>query len=168
MTPEKQKNLVRRLWGAARTGDTEMVQTLLAAGADVHAWDDRALCYAANNGHTETVKELLAAGANVHAQDNGPLFWAAYMGRTKTVQVLARHIFAPDSCRGKSQTEIEAQAKALYDKMEAHRGLPPIKPERLRKAAFLLADCALTCWEQVRPEPPPINISPLPAQPRPL
>jgi len=32
----------------------------------------------------------------------------------------------------------------------------------------ILLDCALTCWEQDRPVPRKLQISPRPAQPRPL
>jgi len=153
---------------AAKGGHTETVRTLLSVGADVHATNDSALCSAANRGRTETVKVLLAAGADVHAENEYALCWAAYDGRAETVQVLARHIFAPDSWRGKSRVEIEAAANALYDEIRVYSPSNPITPERLRTAGAILLDCALTCWEQVRPPPPKLQISPLPAQPRPV
>src|ERR1022692_502449 len=135
MTPDAQKNLDDRLLVAGFTGDTRTVRLPLAARADVHTGNDYALRWAALNGHTETV------------------------------QVLARHIFAPDSWRGKSRAEIEAQATALYDKIKASGATP----ECLLKAAKILADCAIDCWHQVRPAPPSgFKISPIPAQPRPV
>jgi ankyrin repeat protein len=195
MTPDAQKNLDDRLLVAGFTGDTRTVRLLLAAGARVRADSDYALRAAASNGHTETVQVLLASGANVHANDEHALFlaadtghaktvkvllaagadvhtgndyalrWAALNGHTETVQVLARHIFAPDSWRGKSRAEIEAQATALYDKIKASGATP----ECLLKAAKILADCAIDCWHQVRPAPPSgFKISPIPAQPRPV
>jgi ankyrin repeat protein len=154
---------------AAENGYTEIVQALLAAGADVHAQDDDALCEATLDGHTETVRTLLAAGADVHAGDDYALRWAATFGHTEIVQLLVRHIFAPESWRGKSRAEIEAGASALYDKIKANIPSNPIKPEYLRQAASILRDCALDCWFQVRPPPPPgFKISPLPAQARPV
>ena len=73
--------------------------------------------------------------------------------------------FAPESWRGKSRTEIEAQANTLYDKIKAENP----QPDRLRIARTILLDCAIRCWHQIRPPPPPgFKISPLPAQPRPL
>ncbi len=162
--PDEQSDLDSRLVHAAANGDMQTVQTLLAAGADVHAKDDYALHYAAYHGHAETVQVLLASGADVHAQNDWSLWWATLNGHTETVQVLAKHIFAPESWRGKNRAEIEAEATALYDKINAS----DINPEYLRKAGTILLDSALTCWEQVRPPPPPIQISPLPAQPRPL
>jgi|ERR1039458_1717886 ankyrin repeat protein len=150
---------------AASNGHTETVKALLAAGANVDAMDDLALCVAARYGHTDTVKVLLSASADVHAENDYALRWAAYWADAKTVRFLARHIFAPESWRGKSRAEIEEHASALYDKLKA--GNPP--PDRLHKVGTILADCAIDCWHQVRPPPPPgFKISPLPAQPRPL
>ena len=149
---------------AAYDGYTEMVKVLLASGANVHAKDDEALCWAAMNGHTEMVRTLLAGSAHVHAEDDCALRRAAYWGHTETVQILAAHIFSPDSWRGKSRIAIEAYASTLYDKIKVN--VP--QPERLGIVRTILLDCALTCWEQVRPLPPPLTISSLPAQPRPL
>jgi ankyrin repeat protein len=164
MTPDEQSKLNNRLTNAATNGDTATVQTLLAAGADVHAENDWALCYTSANGHTETVKTLLANGANVHSGDDWALRVVARYGHTEMVLVLAKHIFAPDSWRGKSRAEIEAGATALYDKIKDDNP----SPESLREAATILADCAIDCWHQVRPAPPKLQVSPLPAQPRPL
>jgi hypothetical protein len=149
---------------AAQSGHTDTVKVLLAAGANMHAGNDYALCLAALCGHTETVKALLAAGANMHAQDDWAVRNAAFSGHTETVKVLANHIFAPESWRGKSRAEIEAEARALYGKVEGENP----QPERLRAAGSILIDCALTCWEQVKPAPPKIQISPFPAKPRPV
>ena len=162
----EQVKLDSRLIEAARKGNTETVSRLLAGGANVHALDDWALDGAAKPGYTETVKVLLAYGADVHADDDNALCGAAHWGHMETVRVLARHIFAADSWRGKSRTEIEAYAAGLYDKIKTE--LPAPQPERLNMAATILADCAIDCWHQVRPPPPKIHISPLPAQPRPL
>ena len=195
LSPDEQSNLDNRLFNAAIAGDTEEMRALLVVGADVHAKGDGALRWAAHSGHTETVKVLLAAGADVHAEDDWALRWAIGRGQTETVKVLlaagatvdyalrcvveggymetvkmlARHIFAPEYWHGKTRAEIEMRASALYDKIKADNALNPINPERLRKAATILADSAIDCWQQVRPPPPPgFNISPLPAQPRPL
>lgn len=153
---------------AARHGHTATVQALLAAGAYVHAGDDKALRHAALNNQTETVQTLIAAGANVHAEADYALRWAAYYDWSDTVQILIKHIFAPDSWHGKNRTEIEGQANALYDKIKTNHPQEPIKPEVLRKAGTALFESAMQCWEQIRPPPPKLQISPFPAQPRPL
>ena len=94
-------NLDEALISAAKRGRTDVVQTLLDGGADVHASihtsysRDEALCVAAGCGHTRTVKALLAAGADVHAyakDSNGirdlPLRSAASSGHAETIAVL--------------------------------------------------------------------------------
>jgi len=136
---DKQRNLDERLINAAWEVDTQAVQAALAAGANVHAQDDLALCRAASYGDTEMVR------------------------------VFANYIFGPDAWRGKSRAEIEAHANALYDRIRTIQPLAPIKPDRLRETGAILADCAIDCWHQVRPPPPPqFKISPFPAQPRTL
>jgi Ankyrin repeats (3 copies) len=150
LSPDEQKNLDECLIQAAWNGKMETVKTLLAADADVHAWSDLALRGASGNGRTDTVQALLAAGANVHVGDDSALCNAALNGCAETVQVLANHIFAPESWRGNSRAEIEAYAAALYSKIEIYGATP----ERLHEAGFILVDCALTCWEHVRPPAP--------------
>jgi hypothetical protein len=131
----------------------------------VHAEDDSALLNAAREGHAETVRALLTAGADVYAGDDRALPLAALNSHMEIVQALARHVFAPDTWRGRSRVEIEGYASALYGKIEAS----PITPEVLHKAGTILADYAIDCWHQVRPPPPPgFKISQTPAQPRPL
>jgi len=72
----------------SHNGHTEVVKLLLAAGADVHTDDDWALQLASSNGHTEVVKVLLAAGADVHTDNDYALRWASEFGRTEVVKVL--------------------------------------------------------------------------------
>lgn len=63
LSPYEQRELDDHLIGAAHGGCTEMVQTLLANGADVHKSNDLPLWWAASRGHMETVQVLLLAGA---------------------------------------------------------------------------------------------------------
>lgn len=53
-----QKTLNRRLLKASQNGDTEDVQILLEAGANVHAVHHQALRWASHRGHTEIVELL--------------------------------------------------------------------------------------------------------------
>lgn len=76
---------------AASHDHTEIVKVLLAAGANVYAWNDAALRWAASNGHSETVTVLLMAGADVHAEDDKALCLAVMTGHTETL-LLAAHI----------------------------------------------------------------------------
>jgi len=59
-----QQVLDQRLVSAAAASKSDVVNTLLAHGADVHANDDQALREAAQNGHTEAAKPLLTASAD--------------------------------------------------------------------------------------------------------
>ena len=88
-----QKTLNRRLLKASQNGDTEDVQILLEAGANVHAEDNFALFCASANGHTEIVKLLLEAGANVHAVHHQALRWASHRGHTEIVELLRKRLF---------------------------------------------------------------------------
>jgi ankyrin repeat protein len=80
---------------AAVAGQTEVVQTLLAAKANAKAATDDGhtpLHMAAQEGHSEVVQLLLAAGAIVKATTAGdehtPLHVAALGGHAKVVQLL--------------------------------------------------------------------------------
>ena len=79
---------------AAGEGYTEMVELLLANGADANAADalkNTPLMKAAMNGHKETVKALLAHGAQVNTRgERGftALMWAAQYGYADAIKVL--------------------------------------------------------------------------------
>lgn len=80
---------------AAEHGDTEIVTTLLAGGANpdssAHRLASTPLHLAAKNGHTETVSALLAGGASVDRLDDNmdtPLHLAAGGRHRDTVSVL--------------------------------------------------------------------------------
>lgn len=82
------------LMQAASNNDTELVQALIASGANVDAADREghtALAYAADKGHTEVFKALLDGGANVNlASVEGwtPLMYASKGGYIQIVRLL--------------------------------------------------------------------------------
>ena len=82
------KAMDNALWIASDDGDIDIVEILLAAGADIHAWDDAALQYAAGHGHADVVKILLEHGADVHALNDYALRLAANYSYTEVVKVL--------------------------------------------------------------------------------
>ena len=66
------EDLNETLLNAAKEGQTETVQALIAKGADVNAKEKNgwtALIRAAKKGHIDIVKALLEAGADVNAKD---------------------------------------------------------------------------------------------------
>ena len=87
---------------SSEQGHTEMVQALLASGADVNILchgKKTALMYAVEKGHTEIIRHLLEAGANVNLKSgrrgflstgNSALISAAREGYTEIVQTLLR------------------------------------------------------------------------------
>ena len=84
------QDVSQELMDASDTGDTELVRGLLAAGADVHEYDDYALRWASLHGHAEVVKLLLDAGANIHAWDDAALLWAVERGHAEVVRLLLK------------------------------------------------------------------------------
>ena len=91
----------KTLLNAAKEGNTELINLLIAAGADVnkvHGWwifSDTPLTGAAVNGKAESIKCLLQApGIDVHKMDktgSTALYWAAYHGYTECVKILLSH-----------------------------------------------------------------------------
>jgi len=79
---------------AARKGDTQVIQKLVAKGADVNGRDMlnmTPLHWAAWWGRTEAVRVLLAHGANPNSwvkESGTPLHFAATHGREETAQLL--------------------------------------------------------------------------------
>lgn len=82
------------LTAAAEAGDVDLVQKLLADGADVNSHDGdgwTALMSATAAGHRQIVELLLSAGADVNAKTNfglTALMSAAGSGRTEVVELL--------------------------------------------------------------------------------
>jgi peroxiredoxin len=81
---------------AARAGDTEEIERLIADGADPDERDRRgrtALAHAAAGGNDEAIAMLLEAGAQLDAQDDSghtPLAHAAIGGHAEAVKALAK------------------------------------------------------------------------------
>jgi len=92
-TPDGGEPTMRVLLAAAQ-GATDIVQALLAHGADINAKDTSgrtALIQAASQGHIDTLQGLLARGANVNARNNDgetALTWARARGNTEAVKLL--------------------------------------------------------------------------------
>ena len=76
---------------ASMRGHADVVEVLLAHGANVHAVDDDALRTASIYGHLAVVEVLLAAGANVHGRDDEALWDASASGHVAVVEVLLAH-----------------------------------------------------------------------------
>ena len=75
----------KALLDASSHGHLEVVERLLAAGADVHASDDAALYGASSFGHLAVVERLLDAGADVHCCQDGAVREASEAGHYTVV-----------------------------------------------------------------------------------
>lgn len=78
----------KQLVEAARAGGLAGVKTALAAGANIHADEERALQVAADNRHLHVLEYLLSQGADVHINGEYALCWAARHGRLDVARVL--------------------------------------------------------------------------------
>lgn len=89
--------LDRNLITAASIGDGELVNRLLAAGASMHAVDERgrsALLAAVYNRRNEVARTLIMAGADVNRKDgesNSPFLVAAATGQIDIVRLALSH-----------------------------------------------------------------------------
>mmetsp|Transcript_9881 Transcript_9881/g.21104 ORF Transcript_9881/g.21104 Transcript_9881/m.21104 type:complete len:260 (-) Transcript_9881:9-788(-) len=70
LSKAEQGELNFKLWEAAKNGETAILESLVAAGAQINYWDPEllqstALHWAATNGHTDTIQKLVQLGALV-------------------------------------------------------------------------------------------------------
>ena len=116
-TPGAQRALSQNSAGeylreAARAGDTELLQGLLAAGAPVESADEKgysALILAAYHGHARAVELLLERGADAcHADKRGntAMMGAAFKGYADIVARLSRERCAIDQSNSSGKTAL--------------------------------------------------------------
>ena len=104
------------IWDAAKEGDLDRIQELLAAGAKINRAKpgvirSTALHNASAAGETELISFLLDSGAKVDASDsNGatPLHWAALMGQTKSTRILLEAGASPNLKDKDGETPIQS------------------------------------------------------------
>ena len=73
---------------AARDGYLAIVELLILNGADIHACKDQALILASRQGHLEVSQLLLELGADIHACSDGSLISASEVGHIEIVKLL--------------------------------------------------------------------------------
>ncbi|KAJ3038457.1 hypothetical protein HK097_003166 [Rhizophlyctis rosea] len=78
----------RPLIQAARVNNTDMVNLLLAASADVHVGDSQALVIAVDLHNTQMASKLIEHGANVNARDGAALIRATESGDRRMATLL--------------------------------------------------------------------------------
>lgn len=114
-------NGARPLHVAAGKGHVDVVEALVAAGADVDAADRRgltALVQAAMNGRVGAVEALVGAGAAVDGtRDGRPLLDAARNGHSLVVDALLRAGADPNATDGRGQTALHWAATFGFDRV---------------------------------------------------
>lgn len=98
VAPLDQQNLNMKLRSAARNGNKQKVERLIAQGADINAQNksgEFALMRAAENGRRDICELLITQGADVNAQSyktkDTALMKAAFMGHKEICQLLIAH-----------------------------------------------------------------------------
>lgn len=76
---------------AARNGDLELLQILVARDANPRAQQDHALCLAVCNDHPHVVEYLLELGADANAEEGEPMLFAAERGHVACARLLVQH-----------------------------------------------------------------------------
>jgi hypothetical protein len=160
---------VKRFLAAIESGDTKLVERLIAKGANVSGelWNETPASCAIHYGHPQILEILIRHGLDPRS-DNDHLFSLAVHNEERGVlKFLCATVFAPDLWRGKTRAEIENAADAIYRNFEKEITFELTK-QWLQIARIELIDAAMTCWERVRPDPPKINISKIPAKGKPV
>jgi hypothetical protein len=160
------------LLDAIESGDIALVERLLAKGADLSddGWNESPASYAVRRNQIQILALLIRHGVDPRHSDD-ILFWdAVYWRRPAIMKLLATTVLAPDLWRGRGLEDIQKEANLLYAKIEKgiDAYLPEAKQEASRLARVELFDAAMTCWEKIRPDPPKIKISDVPAKGRAL
>ena len=110
---ESQEDLDFELRAACRSGNTNEVRRLLAAGANVHTKNDDTLRMTAFLGDVETMKVLLEAGADPHLHEDWALRVAQGRGDIEPLRLIRDAIKKQDAQREKERLELERQPNPL-------------------------------------------------------
>ena len=140
------------LFKAVRRGDLSVVQSMLAAGADVNAKTpagNTPLISAAFHGQTAVVHALLAAGAQVNQTSNdgsSALMAASYHSRTDAIRALVEagaDVNASNRNRftALSMTVINGHASAVKTLLDAGANRDIKTPSGMNLAAWALKAC---------------------------
>ena len=81
----------RALRVASKCGNVNCVKLLLENEANVNAMEGNALRVASMKGHLECIRLLLSNGANVYAKNSKALYWACLYGHTECIKLLLDH-----------------------------------------------------------------------------
>lgn len=164
-----QRPSIERFLAAIKSGDIKLVERLIARGASVHGepWSETPASCAIHYGHSQILEILIRHGLDPRCDDDCLFSLAVHNEERGVLKFLCSTVFAPDLWRGKTRADIEQAADAIYRNFDKETTFELTK-EGLQTARIELFDAAMTCWEHVRPDPPKLNISPIPAKGNPV
>jgi hypothetical protein len=165
----KRRVSAKRFLAAIESGDTKLVERLIAKGANVNGelWSEMPASCAIRYGHPQILEILIRHGLDPRCDDDCLFSLAVHNEQRGVLKFLCSTVFAPDLWRGKTRAEIENAADEIYRNFDKEITFELTK-EWLQTARVELFDAAMTCWEHVRPDPPKLNISPIPAKGNPV
>lgn len=82
------QDIDKGLISASRYGNTSLVEHMIGAGGDIHAYNDKSLIIACQYGCLQMVKYLISQRADIHTQDEHPLRIASGYGHLDIVSLL--------------------------------------------------------------------------------
>jgi hypothetical protein len=156
-----------RLLIAIESGDIKLVEQLVAKGTNLEPPPDLFVEHpvhcAVRLGHIHIVEILIRHGADLRFDDDALFSEAVCWDRQDILKLLATTVFSPDLWRGNTLLDIQKEADLIYRNILEITMLDESE-QSARFARLTLFDAAMTCWEHVRPDPPKINISDVPAK----
>jgi hypothetical protein len=113
-TKTPRKPSPQRFLAAIESGNIDLVERLLAQGADLHgAWRESPSVCAVRNGHTDIVVLLIRHALDPREYDDLLFSVAVYWRQQDVLKFLAATVFAPDLWRGKTLLDLQKEADLI-------------------------------------------------------
>jgi hypothetical protein len=156
---------VERLLAAIESGDIKLVERLIAKGVNVRGdhYHELPQSCAVRKGNVPILAILIRHGVDPRYRDDMLLALAVHWHQQNVLKFLAATVFAPDLWPGKTLLDLQKEADLIERNIDANLS-NDMDQETSRSVRLVLFDAAMTCWEHVRPDPPKIKISDVPAK----
>ena len=168
------RELLDQLLKSIEHSEIKNAEHLIEQGVHLNAeyWYEFPAAYAIHFDQPQILALLIRHGTNPRYCDDALFCEAAYRKQWDAFKILLAAVFSPDLWRGKTLLDIQKEAHLIYTNIQNETpkyygnviDYPEMLDEPLRLAQVELVDAAMTCWEHVRPDPPKIKISDVPAK----
>ena len=172
------KQLLDQLLKSIEHGEINNAERLIEQGVHLNAdyWYEFPAAYAIHFNQPQILALLIRHGTNPRYSDDALFCEATYWKQWDAFKILLTAVFSPDLWRGKTLLDIQKEAHLIYMNIQNETpkyyanviDYPEMLDEPLHLAQVELVDVAMTCWEHVRPDPPKIDISTIPAKGKPV